>query len=191
MPQTPLTVVATNNGSGYATVAQLLPFIDLRILGQLASDDGTKITPANLATNTTLLILIQAASGQLDSAVAIGQRYTPADIQALVVPVPGRPDLTSNAQMFVFKIIAGLLIGEAYSRRIDKTEPPPQNVWAEDMLERLRNGAAIFPTNEAVAASLPTDFGDQEQDVLNRGGAGITARRFFGSRTNFGPNRIS
>lgn len=67
----------------YATVADLMARFDARLLGDLASDNATPVVPADLPTNANLLAALADASSDIDAAVRVGNRYTPAQMAAL------------------------------------------------------------------------------------------------------------
>ncbi len=59
----------------YATGEEFLARYDARLVGDLVSDTGVNVQSA--ANNANLLALLEDASGAIDSAVYVGDRYTP------------------------------------------------------------------------------------------------------------------
>lgn len=172
MPQTPLT-----SALGYCTIAEFLNFADLRTVGDLVSDTDERET--SLTNNDVLLAAIQRASGMVESAAVIGNRYLPSDLAAL----------TGSAQQLLIGLVADLVIGILYKRRPNKGDPPGSYKEALDMLQQLREGERIFPTQESADAGLPEHQIETPIDVENRNGLSVVAHRYFGRRVRQYPQR--
>lgn len=80
--------------TSYAAATDILARFDLRPLAQLLSDSGSPLeySPAGIAASTALTAILQEASGVLEAAALVGQRY---NITAAAPPTPGAPSLST------------------------------------------------------------------------------------------------
>lgn len=159
--------------SAYCTNTQALIFFDQSTWGDLCSNSGTRLTPTQLATDTTLSTLLLEASGEIEEAVTCGARYKVEDLQALTGTAGG---------MMLARICATVAYWNATQRRY------PQAIMAEgvrrvyEILDALRAGIGIFSFLETQAAGLPVeDRWYQSWDDLNNSPV-FQARRMFGNR---------
>jgi phage gp36-like protein len=111
---------------------------DVKTIGDLVYDDQTQATQSQLLTDPTLNFALMRASGELESAAAVANRYQPADLQALLAQ--------NGVSAFYLKgIVADLAAFYLTNRRWrfnqDITKPYEMAVA---VLEKLRNGDAIF-----------------------------------------------
>jgi hypothetical protein len=98
-----------------------------------------------------LVGVLLAASGELESACLVGNRYQPADLAALAA-------LTTSAAGRVQKVVADLAFWTLQQRRQPASADPkncPGALQALEELDRLRNGERIFGFAEAGAAGNP------------------------------------
>jgi hypothetical protein len=162
----------------YATPQQALQFLDVRQVGDLISDQGIRVQPAQIVGDMThppdpnFLAALEAASGEVESACLVSQRYRPADLQALI----------GVSAVMLQKIVARLAMADLHWRRYPDKDLPAAGVWAHDMLQKLRDGHRIFGTLEAEAA------GNLEQQFLDLGTiqtvnlSTLQTQRYFGVR---------
>lgn len=166
MPQTP-----DSASTSYCSGAEMLEQFDQRLLADWLGDDGNPVSLVGLSTNARLGKLLQQASGRLEASCAMGERYKPADLQAL----------TGNAREFLVGLVAAIAFGLIARRRGMFDQAPPQVKEAEEVLERLSSGALIFPTVEAEKAghvSITQITAQQRYDLgLISGNS-----RYFGQR---------
>src|SRR2546428_9807095 len=82
-----------NSGTQTISPVQFLARYDGRTIGDLVSDDGTNhtmvgsppvYTASVLYTNETLLLLLQEAMGEVESACLVANRYQPSDLANLL-----------------------------------------------------------------------------------------------------------
>lgn len=190
MAQTP---AGTDSGycvDGAGTVAPALLYHDWRQWADLLADDDTRLADsATVVANTTLQEIMLWASGEVESAALIGQRYTRADLQTLATGTD--PDtLTAVAgyksgRAVLRKLVADLAHWALVERRHPGTDPKdvPGAAKALEMLERLRLGEAILPFAQTAAAGLPDNVEtapERSQQELDR--PSIQAARLFGKR---------
>lgn len=166
--------------SSYLSVAELKKRIDYRVLADLCSDTGTRLTEAALLTNENLAALLADASAEFERACMCGERYKPADLAALVAA-------STVAKSGVFRILSRLVMVMAYERRPDKGPVPEVYMKVLDELERLRHGERILQFTEAANAGHSNYDVENTTDVETRNGIPYQARRVFGRRSDRDP----
>jgi len=128
----------------YTTASQAMALIDNRLLGDLVSDSGQRVTPSGLLTDPNLATALSTAAGQINSAALVGQRYTVAELKAL----------TGDDAAFLVMLNTWLAFGILCSRRGRDAKEHPEYVKATEMLETLKTGEAVF--NVAADVSVGT-----------------------------------
>lgn len=133
--------------AAYATADDIANYKDARRLGDLVSDDGTRVAAGSLSGNAKLEAALEAASGEVESAVFVGERYSTADLSGL----------TGNSLAYLKKIVCDIAYAILWER---KAEADPE--LRADAIERsqrhlkmLRSGERIFDVDEAKDAGLP------------------------------------
>lgn len=173
MPQT-----ANSSAASYCSPAQAIQFFDAAFQGLLVNDDGNAATSADLlnpatAAGATFKSILEAASGQLESACTKGQRYQPTDLASL----------TGVSVKLLQRIVACLAIGDLIWRRNPKEAPPPVLEWAEKQLAALEAGSRVFGLVETQAAGIGAvstsnlTAGQEDRDTITG-----RAERMFGER---------
>lgn len=176
MPQTPST-----SATAYATAADLFAYHDWQQVADMVRDgDGPRPSRAALADATSesgaaVAKFLLLASGELESACRVGNRYLPADIAAL----------TGAGAEYRDKLVSDLAFWRLAQRRQPGTGDPrvvPGAVQALEALTDLRDGHRIFGLLESAEAGLPSAV---EPDPAADGRTFSTvnrARRLFGTR---------
>ncbi len=163
--------------SPYCSPAQLILLKDARtVIGDWCSDNDTRIPQGSWATNPTMLLLLQQASGMVESAVAVGAMYkVPDDLVAL----------TGNSATMLAGLVADLFTFLAWSRRPNRgTDLPIEAKLAFEMLDKLRDGHAVLGILENMNAGTPSLSADTPEIIEERRGAVTIARRLWGRRGN-------
>lgn len=122
--------------SSYATPADLLKRYDARDIGDLASDTGTQVSTGSIPTDANVLAALADASGDIESALLAGNRYTTADLAAV----------TGNTASKLIRLTCDIAMGYLLSRR-PGYDPERLKAFREQnhfMLERLRKGENVF-----------------------------------------------
>ncbi len=159
----------------YCTAQQFVDRFDWRTAADLLSDSGTRLTLQQVLASTVLLELLQEASGLVESACMVGNRYAPADLAGL----------TGNSQQLLIGLTAGVAAFHLFSRRPDrKLDVPPRAQWAMEMLAKLEEGTAVFGILEVAEAGVVDHLVEQPSDVEARNMVTRIAGRFFGRRSN-------
>lgn len=147
----------------FATPAQLLAQHDARTIGNLAGDQGQKITSDQLLTNDNVQQALDQATGRMTVAFRVGQRYSAADLATLITT-----DGPSAA--YLAYICAEIAYGILWNRRADLSrtdEAKDARENCERLLKELRTGEAIFDIDANTEASLPKITGPSRQTIRN------------------------
>jgi hypothetical protein len=155
-------------------VAQLLSRVDVRFVQDLLADAGARLTPQEVSSSAVLLELLNEASGMVEAACFVSNRYTAADLAAL----------TGGSRQFLVGLTGGLALWLLWERRPRKAdeEPPLRARVALEQLQLLRDGQRIFGLQEHADAGLVASRLQTVLDEAARCGIGFRARRFFGVR---------
>lgn len=135
--------------AAYATPADMITRYDVRVLGDLVSDTGTRVASGSLSANAVLLAVLEDASGEIDSACLQAKRYTSADLAAL----------TGNSAAHLKRITCTIAFGLLWERRPwsddDDSGREEAQKRARQQLDMLRKGITVFDVEEAKDAGLP------------------------------------
>lgn len=146
MPQ-----VSISGADPYCTGTEFQDRFDNRVLGDWASNTGTRVTAALLPTNAKVQAALASASGLVEAAALRGGKYTTADLAAL----------TGNTMAMLKSIVAGVAIGELGAHRLTESKAALAAAErAQAFLELLNAGERIFATQESADAGRP------EQDQM-------------------------
>lgn len=143
----------------YATVAQLLQRFDYRDIADLVSDTGSPVAQGSLATDANALAALNDASGEVETALLMGGRYTTTDLAGL----------TGNSLYHLIRMTCDVAIALLFARRplyaFDKYKDARE--LAEKHLDRLRKGEAVFNLSDMAAASVPSVDGPTTIEYQN------------------------
>lgn len=143
----------TTYNNSYAAPSDLYSRYDTRILADLVNDDDTRLgsntsvslMQAALATNQVILNMLADATGLVNSACLVGERYSVANLQAL----------TDVDQQYLIRVVCDLAFGMLAIRRgVFQPDRYPQYLEANETLVRLRQGEAIFNVGGEGAAGV-------------------------------------
>lgn len=120
----------------YATPEDFLTRYDARIFGDVVRDDGSQATPAELLADLNLQAALDDASGDIEAACLVGERYTPDDLAAL----------TGNSLYHLKRICCDIAVAYLLRRRpSDNAEADDARMeLAEKHLNKLRTGENVF-----------------------------------------------
>lgn len=165
-----------SSATAYAASTDLIARFDVRTVRELASDVDAPIDAADLATNDRVLACLKDASGMVEAACTVGERYTPDDLGTL----------TGVSLQLLKRLVCDLTIGLLFLARPDrKGEPPKVYLTALETLDDLSSGAKIFGFIEARQAGAPVRVDvETAADVERRNDLTIVAQRFFGRRVD-------
>lgn len=110
--------------TSFLTQSDLDDFVDWNILAELAADEAadgsyTKLTQAQVATDTKISKALKAASGEIESALVHSGRYT----------VTALNGLAGVAIEFVNQLVARKTVINLYDRRGDRNTVPKPDYY--------------------------------------------------------------
>ena len=134
--------------AAYATVADMRIRFDERDIAQLVSDTGAAVELADLNTDAVALEFLAEASGDVETALMAGGRYSVEDLAGL----------TGNSQAKLKRIVCALAMAYLLDRRsgFNRDDYESRIESAQKDLKKLQDGVNLFNLAEAVSASLPT-----------------------------------
>lgn len=156
----------------YCTNTQAILFFDSNLLGQLVLDNGAQATEAQLATNPKLTAALSAASGEINMAAQVSDRYEVSDLESL----------TGDDAMRLAELCAWLAIPRLLGRRNPSIEKYPEIEEAQLMLQAIREGIRIFPVEKAELAGLASMVDNKGFGTRPLVSGPCRAGRFFGTR---------
>lgn len=122
--------------ASYATPVDLMKRYDVRDIGDLADDTNSQVSAANLPTDPNVLAALADASGDIESALLAGNRYTTDDLEGLA----------GNTLSKLVRLTCDIAMGYLLARRPNH-DPERNKAFREQthfMLERLRKGENVF-----------------------------------------------
>lgn len=163
------------SSTSYCSVAEFLKRVDVRTVGDLASDDTTRVEASALTTNEKVLTALEDASGEVESAALLGERYTPDDLNAL----------TGMAQAKLQRLVADIAMALMIERRPSLKVPPPPGIErTQEWLNMMAQGERIFGFQEVAEAGHLDHEVLTKDEVEDRAGLVYQARAYFGTRVD-------
>lgn len=132
----------------YATADDFLQRYDARLIGDLVSDDGSRVDAGDLPGHAVVLAVLNDASATVDAAVYVGNRYTPAQMA----------DLSETAAAFVRRLVCdlGLIYIKRRRGRFDPEKDAALLREVNDTLAALRDGKDLLLLTQQSAAPAST-----------------------------------
>lgn len=156
----------------YATGADLIARYDIDLVGDLATDDRETQDRDLVATSPKVLVALGDASGEVETALLAGGRYT---VQQL-------GSLTGNARSHLTRIVCGLAMAALYQRRPEAADAEMIDRLTKDSREAIlaiRRGENLFGLQEEIAASVISTGGPSVVDYQNRNDLTARMSRYF------------
>jgi len=172
------TQTVNSGAASYATVADFLRRYDARSIGDLVADDGLRVAADSLPGNDIIEALLSQASGRLEAACIMGERYSPADLAALVAA-------GKNGSEFLIGLVCSLTIETVYRRRpTPEMQEFPETAEADRMLNALASGKMVLGFTEAMTAGHLDSEMETAAIVEARKMPTTRAENLFGRRNN-------
>lgn len=169
---------ASSATSPFADSDDMAARYDYRSYADLVSDTDAPVTEASLATDAKLAAALQDASGVIELACTVGNRYTPAVLTQIATTA-------NNSQGVLKRLTCDLAMGYLFLRRPDrKGEPPAAFRAALETLKSLRTGEYVFGILENQNAGNLGIETETAQVVEDRDGIVVEASRYFSTRNN-------
>ncbi len=134
--------------AAFATAQDMIDRYDVRTLGDLVTDDGTRVAEASLPDNDKLAKALQAATGKVLAACLRANRYTKAQLLAL----------SGESRDYLIDITCAIAFWNLWRRKpyTDlKDQQGQAKQEADEALEMLRSGDHIFDVSETREAGIP------------------------------------
>lgn len=164
--------------NSYISVEQFLNMKDWRPVAQLSVDDGTQPDKTTLQTNQNLLSILMSSSGEVESYLVAGGRYTSADLQAV----------NGVSSAFLQQIVADIAMYNLFCRR-GANGPPESVIAARDaayaLLDKLNDGKLVLAFTENIEAGIPVNQYMSNADLWNLNLFSNSIRRSLGKRNQF------
>jgi len=169
----------------YATSDDLAARFDVRRIGDLLSDDDTRVAAGSFSSNANLYTALTDATQQINSAIRKGNRYTRAEIYALYTSTNtqdnyARQLLTKWCCVLAF---AYLVARRGYNHSEIMSQVPFYGE-AKEFLDQLASGERILDTSAAADAGRTTYTA---QFSSNNNMLTDAASRLLGPRANPNP----
>jgi len=160
----------------YATAQDLLDRYDSRRIGDLATDSGTRLTEAQILSDSKVSACIEDASGTFMVAVNRGNRYSEEDLMLL----------SGSSANFLKRVICDLAFAYLVMRRgygnDEVAAQAPGYRSAQDALKQISEGELVFESAKHMNAGNPS-FTKNTYTVAGFGQLpSSTAQRLFGVR---------
>lgn len=130
----------------YCTATDLLKRYDARIIGDLIGDNNARVEAASIVSDPNVQAALDDASGMINSAILVAQKYTSLQLAAL----------TGADQAFLVRLVCNLAFGLLTIRRGLPKDKLEQYEEALETLKMLRSGERVFAVPENEAAGNPS-----------------------------------
>lgn len=162
--------------SSYASATDMIRRYDVRRLGELVRDNGTRATSGQLLSDTIMQEMLDDGTGMIEAACRVGKKYTRDDLDGM----------TGADEHLLIRLNCDLAYGSLLKRRGTSAqamqEMAPRYFMALDILKKIWCGEWVFDLDAVKEAGLPE--GDirlsKDVDLL----AGNTPR-YFGKLFEF------
>lgn len=158
----------------YLSATDFLRYYDTRVVAELLSDTGTKVTTP--ASDAGLAEHLRAACGEVEACALRGGRYTADDLTEIAAS-------ETHGGSFLKKLVAACVINNLRSRRARVGEDElTAHKWVTQALAQLGRGEMIFGVVEVQDAA--TTHSDRDNAVVRerRNGISLHAAPYWGTR---------
>jgi phage gp36-like protein len=156
----------------YATGADLIARYDIDLVGDLATDDRETQDRDLVATSPKVLVALEDASGEVESSLLAGGKYTVAQLAGL----------SGLARSHLKAIVCGLAMARLYQRRPEAADGEMIDRLTKDSRDALlaiRRGENVFGLQEEIDASVISTGGPSVVDYENRNDLTTRMSRYF------------
>lgn len=129
----------------YATTAEFLLRYDARVIGDLVNDTDSQVDPSSLATDPVLLQMLADASGDIESALLVGERYSLNNLQPYHATT-NPAGLSDTSLALLSRMTCDIAYAMLLRRRGEINPDKHSGILdlAEKYLKDLRSGSAVF-----------------------------------------------
>lgn len=136
----------------FATPDDLIARKDVRIVGDLAGDQGRRLSESEILSNESVQAALDSAAGEILAALLQGERYSRDDLD----------DLSDESRAHLIKINCDVAFWQLWQRRPSYDDDPGRDAARKDArehLEMLRTGKHVFDVAGAKEAGQPAIVG--------------------------------
>jgi len=133
--------------AAYATGDNLIARYDVDMVGDLATDNRDELDRALVPDHPNVEAALLDASGEIDTALLAGGRYTPTQLA----------ELTGNTLNHLIRITCDIALANLVQRRPDRMNKELADAYrktADAWLEKLRKGENVFGIIEPTAGTI-------------------------------------
>jgi|SRR5579859_733227 len=136
--------------TSFAAPSDVLARFDQRVIGDLVEDLGLNVSTPALLSDPNLQTVLNDASGEIVAACITNGHYTTANLFALA-----SSGLPSGSLLIRLTCALALswLLGRRFYNEDEISKKIPDNKWAFERLEMLKNGQRVFELPAANAQS--------------------------------------
>lgn len=163
-----------SSATSYATPGQFLVAYDVRQIGDLIGDADARVDATAILTDPNVAAALNAASGEIESACLVGEKYNPTNLNAL----------TGMSAARLQKLCADLAFWNLLVRRYPTAQATETYKAAQETLQKLRYGELVFGLQENMDAGKPNSTFVSQNTICQLGLNTTIARRMFGVRGN-------
>lgn len=164
----------------FCPVAEFLKRVDMGVVAKLAADPPAVVVAFGaLAADVNVLAALRDASGDIEAAAFMGNRYHKEDFELLLTG----PE--TNARGKLYRICSDLAWVYLFERRPNKdVEAPPSLQRSMAWMDLLVSGKRIFAFVETADAGVTERVEASVEDVIERNGSVYQARALFGTTSD-------
>ena len=149
--------------AAYASPADLVARYDADTIAQLATDNHTKISRADIPTDDNVLTALLTASGDIDVRLRVGRNYSPEQLTSL----------DDNSREHLRDIVCTIAMAKLFRRRpgVHRELSKEIREEADKYLDRLAKGEnvlGIVDDDSHEEAGLPQLHGPSSQQICQR-----------------------
>lgn len=157
----------------YATGEDLIDRYDVDLVGDLASDDRETLDREDVPTHPHVLTALEDASGEVDTALLAGGRYTTDQLAGM----------TGTSASYLKAIVCGLAMAALHERRpeaVEEARIERLTKRATEAIRAIRRGDNVFGLQEQIEATRLDLNGPSALQLRDRNGlAERMSGRFF------------
>lgn len=147
----------------YADGNDLIARYDVEVVGDLCSDNRVQLLRDDVPTHANVLVALLDASGDVESHIRVGGRYTAEQLDTL----------DTNSDAMLTRIVCTIAMANLFERRpgVHAEMAKAVRERADEYVAQLQGGAAIFSVTDDsshIEASKPELHGPTSVEIDNR-----------------------
>jgi hypothetical protein len=143
--------------TAFASSADMIARYDVRTLGDLLADDGSRVASGGMAANTRLTAALKSATGRLKAAILRAERYSVDEIENM--QDSAHADYDEESSEYLKTLTCAVAFWEIW-----KAKPQKQNdsshrkdvrKEADEAIKLMQSGEEVFNVPRATDAGTP------------------------------------